>query len=267
MQHASFTNIRIARYLAVILLAALLSSCSTATAVPAQPTAVQENLPTATIAPATATATLPPPTETPTLAPSPVPTQTPVPPTTTPTAIPALGLLPDGISGSCLPEGSLVPAVSGDIQDTGKKIAFKDGSLEIDNLPASSCTILFTFNQVLTAEVLQGLKLQVFDASATPWLEAALKPIEGHPEMAGVVLTHTYIVAPPWWDISYKFSLLSGATALVDHAPANLHRWKPALCWDQHYPNLKTMSCTLQQDQHPWDTWYGKPMPTGVPEN
>jgi hypothetical protein len=136
----------------------------------------------------------------------------------------------------------------------------------VNGLAASSCTILFTFNQELTPELLQGLKLQLFDTGSTPWLEKQLELVDGRPDTAGVVINHPYFVAPPWYDVTYLFSLQTSTGPVVHQATANLHRWKPPLCWDLNYPNLTTGRCPLPQDQHPWDTWYGKPMPTGVPE-
>ena len=136
------------------------------------------------------------------------------------------------------------------------------------NLPATACTLIFTFNQPLTPDILQGLKFQLFNVNVTqPWLEVALQPVKDRPQSAGVVLQHASMVAPDWWDIYYAYSLVSADSVLVDHAPANLHRWKPALCWTGRYPNIKTMRCPLPQDQHPWDDYYGKIMPTNPPKD
>lgn len=257
--------------LSVIILLSLLVSCSTATTTPVQPT-LSPVEPGSTFTPPppdpTATSTIPAPTETPTLEPTPAPTATPIPPTVTPTSLPDFDLLPEGVTGWCLPEGMLVPAISQDIPANARSIRFTQNALEVDNLPASSCTLIFVFNQAIPQDMLSGLKFQLYDGNtASPWLERNLQPVEGHPYAAGLVITHSYFIAPPWWDISYTFSITTPDGNLIDRLPANLHRWKPAKCWDENYPYLDSMQCPLPQDQHPWDTWYGKPMPTGIPSD
>lgn len=259
------------RGLAILILLTLLAACSTATTAPSQPTIAQaEASQTFTPLPPqpTATVTPPPPTETPTLEPTSIPTETPLPPTATATSMPEFGLLPDGVTGWCLPEGMLVPAVSQDIPTNARPISFTQNALEVNNLPASSCTLVFIFNQAIPQDILPGLKFQLYDGNtASPWFDKTLMPVEGHPYAAGIVITHTYFIAPPWWDISYTFSITTPKGNLIDRLPANLHRWKPAKCWEENYPYLDSMRCPLPQDQHPWDTWYGKPMPTGIPED
>ena len=264
-----------ARILAMLVLISLLTACASTTPAPVQPTAAAE-VPAATATTAATVTQVPtstpiPPTATslPTATPLPLPTNTPVPPTETATPQPALALQPgaDGAAGFCIPEGMIVPQVSDPPPFDAKLLTFTDGTLDAYNLPATACTLIFTFNQTLTPEMLQGLKFQLFNLEgAAPWLEIALQPVEGRPQSAGVVLTHGMLVTPTWWDIYYKYSLLSADQKLVDLAPANFHRWKPDLCWTGLYPDINTMRCPLPQDQHPWDPMYGKPMPTFPPD-
>jgi hypothetical protein len=106
----------------------------------------------------------------------------------------------------------------------------------------------------------------VFDLSSpAPWLEAPLQPLAGRPQSAAVVLTHSYFVAPGWWDVTYKLALQGPAGNLLEPVPANLHRWKPEKCWNGNYPNINTLRCPLPEDLHPWDAGYGTPIPTRTP--
>ena len=244
-----------------ILILVLLAGCGSAAApapatatspAPAEPTSVSTN----TLAPT--------PTSPPTATAVP-PTATPVPPTDTPlpTATPALAVVPDQLSAYCLPEDMLPPTDPANPPANARQGQFSESGLEINNLPASTCTLLFTFNQRMP----QGVTFQLYELNnATPWLKAELTPLPDQPNSAYVTLKHSYVVAPPYYDISYNFSLNGPDGSPLMQAQANLHRWKPKLCWNGRYPSLKTGRCPLPQDLHPWDPSYGTPIPTFPPE-
>ena len=250
-----------------ILIVLLSSACSQATP---QPTAVPPAQPTATIAPPpAATATLAPPTVTSAPAFTDTPaatltaTATPTPePSATLTPLPALAV--SSISGWCLPEQTSLAATKDPLNPpTEARLAqVAANALEVHNLPASACVFVYTFNQAAPA----GLKLQVYESSGSgPWLTADLAPVDGSPQSAAVTLRHTYIVAPPFWNVSYQFSVVNAQGQELRREPVNLHRWVPKLCWNGRPPNVYTLRCPLPQDLHPWDPSYRTPMPTFAP--
>lgn len=112
------------------------------------------------------------------------------------------------------------------------------------------------------------MTLQVYEERAQkPWLTADLAPLEGKPETLAATLRHTYIAAPPLWDVSYQFVVADASGKELRRDQVNLHRWKPALCWNGRLPNVLTLRCPLPQDLHPWDPSYGTPIPTFPPED
>lgn len=245
------------RLLALALLFVFAAACAqaTPTAAPtvAQPTTAPTE--TATLAP---TATTEP---TATLA----PTDTPIPPTNTPeptaTAAPTFGPAEDGISAWCLPN-EMIATLFNDPAAPPQNAVFGAAStegFEVNSLPHTACTFIYKFNQ----EVTPGMKLQVFELNqSAPWLTADLVPVAEAPDSVAAQLTHSYIIQPPYWDISYDFVVVDADGAEIRRDRVNLHRWKPKLCWNGIYPNLKTMLCNEMQDLHPWDPSYRTPFPT-----
>ena len=256
----------------VMLGSSLLTACGGQTTPAPIPTAAQvvPVQPTQTAQPEQPT--LPPPTPTnpiPTSTETQIPTATAVPATATATAtpIPPLALTEQGISGWCQPDASYVLPASYTPAANGKPIAYTNGAIEVNGLPSSACQFFFTFNQPLSADVLKGIQFQAFETKATkPWLTAALEPVADQPNTAGLVTTHTFIIAPPFWDVSFEFALVNADGTVILRVPANLHRWKPAKCFNGMYPNINTLRCPLWQDLHPWDPGYGKFLPTFTPE-
>lgn len=241
----------------------LLSACSAGApaAIPVTPTQPLE--PTATATPIPPSPTVSPTEIPPSLTPTAEPSETPPPPTATATPVP---LAAESISAWCLPEGaSLVYAADpASPPDNARAAEYVNGALEVNNLPYSACVILYTFN----APAPEGLSMNIFDAGQEdPFLTAALTPVEGSPNQAAALVQHSYVVAPPYYDISYEFSLADAAGQEMRRDPVNLHRWKPALCWNGRYPSLKTGLCPLPQDLHPWDPGYLTPMPTFPPSS
>ncbi len=247
----------------------LVAACSPTGAAPAaantQPpaptnTAVQNTAtlpPTATAVPAVSTATAAP---------------TDIPPTATnaPTAAPALALAQDGLSAWCLQPDTPIEQITAQISDPlnppagallGKTVA---GTFEIRNLPSSGCVFTFKFNQPAPA----GLKLQVYDQSSSgPWLTTDLQPISGQPDTLMVALRHSMIVAPTWWDVNYRFSIVNASGEELWGDTIGMHRWNIDYCWNGRKPrDVNNPRCPLVQDLHPSDPGYGTPVPTAKPE-
>lgn len=247
---------------ALLLTVFLVSACSPAVTAVA-PAVLPTTPPTEAVVEAAPSATLPP-SATPTTPPP--ATETPIPPTETPapTAVPALALTGDGLSGWCLPENTLLSAASDPLTpaETAELSKVVNGALEIRNLPWSACVFTYTFNQPAP----DGLKLEVYELGAkSPWLTSDLKPVEGKPETVSTLLNHSYIIAPPFWEISYEFALKDANGQEIARTPVNLYRWATALCFNGRPPNVNTLRCPLWQDLHPWDPGYGQILPTFTP--
>ncbi len=231
----------------------------------------QPPAPIATAVPSTATLppTAVPPTET-AVAPTATPTTAPPTATTAPTALPTLALAQDGVSAWCLRPDTQAEQIRTAFNDplnppanalVGQAV---DGAFEVRNLPASGCMFDFTFNQPAP----EGLKLQVFDQSNSgPWLTRDLQPVTGQPETVTVALTHSMIVAPPWWDVNYRFSIVDSEGNELWKDTIGMHRWNIDYCWNGRKPfNVNNPRCTLVQDLHPSDPGYGTPYPTAKPK-
>lgn len=250
----------------LVLLAVLIFSagCSQATLPVSTATLVVKSLPSSTPLPPTPTAERLLPTWTAT--PEPTATATvPPPATATNTPAPTFGPTTDGISGWCLPEDADLTSTTDPANPPSfAKIAEWNGlSLEVNNLPSNGCVFIYTFNQAVP----DSLKLEVFDKGITgAFLTADLVPVPGNENAVYAVLRHSYIITPPVWDISFTFVVSNSGGQELRSDQVNLHRWVPKLCWNGLRPNPLTLRCQLPQDQHPWDPYYGTPMPTGEPE-
>lgn len=244
---------------ATLLVATLLAACSAATP---QPAPVQPSATTAPPTAAPATAAVLPPTYTPTTPPA-TPTASPAAqtPAPSPTQPLALAVAENGLSAWCLPEGDSLSPVSDPLNPPADAHlgALVNSALEIHNLPVIACVVAYTFNQAPPA----GLKLEIFDQlNKTPWLTVDLTPVKDKPNSVAAVLRHSYIIAPPLWNVSYFFAVVDANGKELQRVAANLHRWTPWLCWNGRPPNPLTLRCPLAQDLHPWDPSYGTPVPT-----
>ncbi len=259
------TKMKTVQFSIFLLIAVVLfgAGCSAAPTQVVEPALSPEVQPSASLPLATSTPkpTLPP-TYTPTAAE--IPTTAPS-PTEPSTPTPTFGPAGEGISAWCLPENaSLGPASDPANPPAEGKIAQWTGTaLEVRDLPSNGCVFIYTFNQPPASE----LSLQVSDSSeSAPFLTAALTPVPGDENSVYALLRHTWIIAPPVWEVSFTFTLTGADGAVVRSDQVNLHRWTPGLCWNGRKPNPLTLRCPLAQDLHPWDPWYGTPMPTGLPE-
>ncbi len=265
--------------LILLALMALIGSALVAACSPAAPQPAVVDTQPITAAPADTAAA--PPTAAPTLAPSatlvastptavpPAPTDMPPTAAAIPTEVVALGLVQDGIAAWCLPPDATAGQVQASLNDPTTPPVnalvgqVSNGALEVRDLPASSCVFTYTFNQPVPAD----LKLQIYDQSSSgPWLTTALQPVSGKPEMAMVMLKHTMIVAPPLWDVNYRFSVVDSTGNELNQMAVGIHRWNVEACWNGRKPNVNTLRCPLAQDPHPWDPWYGTPFPTAKPK-
>jgi hypothetical protein len=167
----------------------------------------------------------------------------------------------DGLSAWCLPPGMLTTQYQDPAAPPQNAVlgAVTEAGFDVSNLPHTACTFIYKFNQA----VQPGMKLQVYELNQkAAWLTADLVPVESVPDSAAAQLTHTYIIQPPLWDVSYEFVVVDAAGAEILRDQVNLHRWKPELCWNGQLPNINTLRCPLMQDLHPWDPSYRTPFPT-----
>ncbi len=218
----------------------------------------------------------------PTTAPTPIPsasatsippTPTAVPPTATvpPTAVPTLGFAADSITAWCMPPqipvGQLDAALGNPMNPPANALvgSIVDGTFQVRDLPASGCVFTYTFNQPAPS----GLKLQIYDQSnSAAWLTVDLLPVSGKPETVAAVIKHTMLVAPPWWDVNYRFAVVDVNGSELRRDTIGMHRWVVNYCWNGRKPfNVYNPRCTLQQDLHPSDPGYGTPFPTAKPKD
>lgn len=251
--------------IAFILLIALLSACT--------PAPVVENIEVTRLVPQTVvvtqimeiilTATSLPPTETP------LPTSSPTPETVTNTTqtIEPGQVNPVGLSAWCFPEGILFPEkyidANATMHEAGEPYGFINSALEITNIPKTSCTFIYQFDQPLAA----GTSLNIHDiGQKKAWLTSPLTPSANDPSKAFATLTHAYIVNPPGWDYYFDFVVNGADGSLIRTDRVNIHRWDPGVCWDGVKPYWPSLRCREQQDSHPWDYGYTPPPPEVIGE-
>lgn len=233
----------------------------------ALPTSTRTTAPTNTPTPA-ATFTLPPPTATSIPAtPTPEPTFT---STITPTLAVVAGS--DGFNAWCLPQTALTANM-----DTTKPWLMPSSAKPVEVIkdlpqlvyPAASCTFVFNFNQ----PVPKGAKLEFYYAKyaePSPWLTEELTPVEGTPNQAYVTITHTYVVNPPLWKVTYRLIVRTAdGVEQWSNQVRFVRSWQMARCWNGTLPNPITLECPkiTWGDVHPSDWGYGLPTHTPVPAN
>ena len=244
----------------------VLSACSanapTIAPVSEEPTAAAlspTDLPTPTVGIPTATFE-------PTLSAEPTATAEPA-ATEEPTAVPALALAEDGFDAWCVPQ-TVDVAVSRAAEVWVKPADARGIEGEADQLrllaPSWTCVLAFTFNQ----NAPQGLKLQIFEPKNRPdtaWFDHSLSIAESQPNLAYIVLKHTYIVNPPLWQVPFNFRLSGQDGSEYWSQLINIKRdWDPRVCWNGKLQNPVTLFCDVPSwgDRHPTDWGYNLPMPT-----
>lgn len=244
---------RATAWLTVAMLFLLLAACTPAT--PPAPTSA----PTNTAAPATATPQ-PPTAE---------PTATPAPPTSTPAATATPEVVTTQVSGGvvawCLPKDhAMLTQADRDPAQIPADIApstLENGAYSLIT-PAQVCSMAFTLNNPVAPETI----LQVLDAYNNTWLELKLSVSTTNPNVGVAMITHSYIVEPPFWEIIYPVRLLAPDGSEIWSGKINAQRgWRPEPCWDGTLPNVSTLYCPKQQDLHPWDPAYTPVAPTPAP--
>lgn len=217
-------------WIILILAAVILAACSPA----AQPTPTVVAEPTETTVP-TVTATAAP-------SATPEPTATPLP---SPTAVSPLALAADGFNAWCLPidfysapESGTAPWV---MPDGARPISESLGYAGLQ-VPALSCTLVFTFNQAMP----QGAELKAYQGTdMNPWLTAKLLPAGDDPQVGYVVLDHSYIINPPYWEILYRFALSTADNSELWSDTIRIFKATPEACWDGSLPNPVTLECPI----------------------
>jgi hypothetical protein len=169
--------------------------------------------------------------------------------------------LPEGMELWCLPEGVAFPKDPAEITKGTLAISIEYSDGFVLNGPFSGC-----FVQVPAETQYEDAKIAIFDQSnSSAWYTRNLVK-NGDGLIA--VLTHSYIVNPPMWHARYRLEIQSADGTVLFSTPLLYQRkWQAERCWNGNMPNPTTLRCPLQQDLHPWDTGYGKPLPTLKPTN
>ncbi len=91
------------------------------------------------------------------------------------------------------------------------------------------------------------MKLQIWDARPQePFLTYDMKPNPINPKEAYAVLTHTYLVNPPKWWMTYTVVLVTADNTEVVRYPIRVLKPLPEKCWDDSYPDPITLFCPIQ---------------------
>jgi hypothetical protein len=229
---------------AVLFIAVLLSLAACSSAPTPQPAPLAS--PTAALPPATATSAQPAdvPTEVPpTLAPSPtaVPTAEPLPTLApSPSPVAALAVLDQGFQVWCMPSDTPVSAVKSAAAPNGARIGvYKDAFKETQVvIPASSCTLAYTFNQAIPADV--TLEAHYFYGGAA-WLSKPLTPAADNSTVGILTLDQPDVLNPPLWQVSYQFVVKSGDQELRKDV-VNFYK-QVGRCWEGSLPDPVTLDC------------------------
>ncbi len=215
----------------VILFILSLSACSLPGAVPPTPTLIPVTdtpVPTQTPQPtATDTAT-------------PLPTETPTP---TVTPLPPLALVPERVTGWCLPINRYVSVegLPAGTPPTDVTMAQMTGD-QIDLLvPGTTCTLVFAVNQPVPA----GMMLRLLDqgGGSTVWMELPLQQVSGSVDTVYTDLTHNLIINPPYWEITFPVEVVSSTGVSVWKGNLRMYKALPNPCWDGSLPDPVTMYC------------------------
>lgn len=195
-------------------------------------------------------------------------TPEPAPPEPTPTATPdKLTLAADGFNAWCLPRNtsSLIERINADgsMPETAVLYQIADGIPEITT-QVSSCTFAFSFNTPVNEDV----ELQFLDANGHSFRTSPLTVLENNPNMGYSVETHTFIINPPFWQISYDVQVVNASGETLWSSPVSFRRgWTPTKCYYGEWPNPVTCQCPDLPESHPTDAWWGwfPPYPDGCP--
>jgi hypothetical protein len=151
----------------------------------------------------------------------------------------------DGFNAWCFPlsyEGYTPAGPVGPADSSA--LVVKDDLLSV-KIPAAFCTLAYSFNQ----PVPEGTVLTLFDGTSA-FMRLPLKPVDGSPDQAWTTVNHTYVVNPPYWEVSYR---------LVVNGPDGKELWSnvvkfgkplPEECVFGGLPDPITLYCTKND---PWE--------------
>jgi hypothetical protein len=190
----------------------------------------------------------------------PSPTATPIP---SPTPVPQLGMVEDGFSAWCYPEGNITAPPSGvglAVAPEGARVSTIEEGIPQVAIPNYSCNYVFEFNQ----KAPEGLTLEIYDwLQKQPVFTLPLMPATDNPNAAVLYTTNSYLTKLVFWEYTYTFIVKDANGQELWNSPVHLNAsWRPAICLAGVLPKATTLRCPLRQDSHPWDPWYGKtPVP------
>jgi hypothetical protein len=163
----------------------------------------------------------------------------------TATMIPPLGIVTDGFSGWCLPEGAAISTEwgSGDYKMLGnaRPGIMKDGVLNI-LAPAAYCTYVYTFNQAFPP----GFHFSIFaPGNPKPFFTTELTQGADNSNIGYVVPKHTMAYNPDFWDATVQFVLLDPDNQELRRDNVRIYKILPPLCWDGSLPNPVDLQCPV----------------------
>jgi hypothetical protein len=183
--------------------------------------------------------------------------------TATATQIPPLAVTSSGFNAWCIPETAPYSTIAWPMPTDAGTLQLGETGFELI-YPARACAFEFTFNQAAPA----GIELRVYEIKnnpAQPWLSVPLQA-GSSANTAYAVLTHTYITNPPFWKISYRFSVESqdGSQQYWSNPILMKRNWMGRTCWNGKIQNPVTLACDAitYGDRHPTDWGYFLPTPT-----
>ena len=184
--------------------------------------------------------------------------------TNTPTPTPTLTQVSDapleGMAIWCLPEGITYPKDPAEIQKNDQAIAIEYDAGYTFRGPYSACFIQLPLNNQY-----EDATVAFFDISNSSSFYTQKFYKNGDGLIA--VVNHSYLVDAPYWQTHYRIEIQAEDGSVLFSAPLLYAReWQAERCWNGNMPNPVTYRCPLQQDLHPWDAGYGKPLPTLKPE-
>lgn len=186
-------------------------------------------------------------------------TATSVPPTVT-EAVP-LAIAENGLQIRCLAINSSLPIdTAASFSDTlfaVSEIAPTTEGIKI-TIPVRACAVFVTFTEPLNEDV----QVEVFQASDTQaWYTRSLVKDEQSENTYFTVMSHQYIIDPPYWNLNYRMRV-QGPTRTYWEGALLVSRIFNGLCWEGSVPDPVTLKCPnadkLEREPHP-------DMPTLVP--
>lgn len=181
-------------------------------------------------------------------------------PTTATQAAP-LAIAENGLQIRCLNVASSLPIdAAASFSDTlfaVSEIAPTTEGVKL-TIPVRACAVFVTFTQPLSEEA----QVEVFEASGTQaWYTRPLIKDEQSENTYFAVLSHQYIIDPPFWNLNYRMSV-KGSTQTYWEGALLVTRIFNGLCWEGSVPDPVTLKCPnadkLEREPHP-------DMPTLVP--